>query len=209
MEEVSSPYLSFMRRASLITVAIILLCAVAPCRAQDDDIPLGDVARAARKEKPAEPERPVIDNDNLPIMMDKAETERLDGKPVFSIDPSGKSFRMTSPDGTCSLSFDARAAALISTPYISSDLPSYEVAKLEGAATIHDGFLEVTVRNGTDWELKEIVVGVTVLNQSGVEAGQHDRITGRSPASGRDRALSLEVDICSGDHQRFSSGRER
>jgi len=158
-----------MRGTSAITLALILLCAAAPSHAQDDDISLGDLARAVRKQKPVEDEKPVIDNDNLPLMMDKAEAERLDGKPVFSIDPSGKSFRMTSPDGTCSLSFDARAAALISTPYISSYLPTHELAKLEGTAAIHDGFLEVTLSNGTAWQLKEIVVSITLLNQSGAE----------------------------------------
>ena len=95
--------------------AILLLCAAAPCRAQDDEVSLGDLARSVRKVKPAEEQPAVIDNDNLSIMMDKAESERLNGKPVFSIDPSGKSFRMTSPDGTCSLSFDAKATALISS----------------------------------------------------------------------------------------------
>lgn len=149
-------------------LAVVLLCAATPLCAQDDDVSLGDLARAARKQKPAEDERPVIDNDNLSTMMDKAESERQDGKPVFSIDPSGKTFRMTSPDGICSLSFDAKAAALISTPYISSDLPAYELAKLEGTAAMRDGFLEITLRNGTEWELKEIAVGVTVLNPRGV-----------------------------------------
>jgi hypothetical protein len=48
---------------------------------------------------------------------------------------------------------------------LASDVPQYELAKLEGAAAVHDGVLEVTLHNGTDWELKEIVVGVTLLNQ--------------------------------------------
>lgn len=152
-----------MPRLATITIAMLLLSAAAPLRAQDDEVSLGDLARAARKAKPAEEQKPVIDNDNLSVMMDKAESERLNGKPVFSIDPSGKTFRMTSPDGTCSLSFDAKATALISTPYISSDLPQYELAKLEGGATVDDGVLEVTLHNGSGWELKEIVVGVTLL----------------------------------------------
>jgi hypothetical protein len=156
-------------RVSVAMLAVVLLCAAVPLRAQDEDVSLGDLARATRKQKPAEDERPVIDNDNLTSMMDKAESKRLDGKPVFSIDPSGKTFRMTSPDGTCSLSFDAKAAALISTPYISSDLPAYELAKLEGTAAIHDGLLEITLHNGTEWELKEIAVGVTILNPRGAE----------------------------------------
>jgi hypothetical protein len=142
-----------------------LLSAAVPLCAQDDDVSLGDLARSVRKTKPAESQPEVIDNDNIAIMMDKAEAERLDGKPVFSIDPSGKTFRMTSPDGTCSLSFDANAAALVTSPYVASDVPEYELAKLEGAAAVHDGVLEVTLHNGTNWELKEIVVGVTLLNQ--------------------------------------------
>jgi hypothetical protein len=156
-------------RILVAMLAVLLLLAAMPSFAQDGEVSLGDVARATRKQKPAEDERPVIDNDNLTTMMDKAESERIDGKPVFSIDPSGKTFRMTSPDGTCSLSFDARAAALISTPYMSSDLPAYELARLEGTAAIHDGFLEITLHNGTEWELKEIAVGVTVLNPRGAE----------------------------------------
>jgi hypothetical protein len=152
-------------------LAIFLLLTASPLTAQDEQVSLGDLARAARKTKPTESELPVIDNDNLAVMMDKAEAERLNGKPVFSIDPSGKAFRMTSPDGTCSLSFDGKMTSLISTPHIASDLPQYELAKLEAGAAIHDGVLEVTVHNGTAWELKEIVVGLTLLNQSAAELG--------------------------------------
>ena len=156
-----------MARLLKIAGLAVLLCSSALLRAQDDDVPLGDVARAARKSKPAEnpasSDQKVIDNDNLSVMMDKAEAERLNGKPVFSIDPSGTAFTMTSPDGTCSLSFDAKATALISTPYIASDLPQDELLKLEGPATIHNDVIEISLHNGTGWELKEIVVGITEL----------------------------------------------
>lgn len=163
-----------MSRLFPIAGLALLLCSAAFLRAQDDDLPLGDVARAARKSKPADApddtQQKIIDNDNLSVMMDKAEAERLNGKPVFSIDPSGTAFTMTSPDGTCSLSFDAKATALISTPYLASDLPQDELLKLEGPATIHDDVLEVSLHNGTGWELKEIVVGITELrNQPGAE----------------------------------------
>jgi hypothetical protein len=154
------------RQLSLVALAL-LLCAPALLRAQDDEVPLGDVARAARKSKVPEPpqveEQNVIDNDNFSVMMSKAEAERLNGKPIFSIDPSGKTFTMASPDGTCSLSFDAKATSLISTPYIASELPQDELLKLEGPASIHDGVLEVSLHNGSGWELKEIVVGITEL----------------------------------------------
>jgi hypothetical protein len=160
------------RRVYIVAVFILtLLCSPALLRAQDDEVSLGDAARAARRSKPGDSEdQKVIDNDNLSVMMDKAESERLNGKPIFSIDPSGRSFTMTSPDGTCSLSFDAKATALISTPYVASELPQDELLKLEGPATIHDDVLEISLHNGTGWELKEIVVGITELrNQPGAE----------------------------------------
>jgi hypothetical protein len=163
-----------MSRLLTLAGVVVLVCAPALLRAQDDEASLGDVARAVRKSKPATPEQPqgedqkVIDNDNFSVMMSKAEAERLNGKPIFSIDPSGKTFTMTSPDGICSLSFDAKATALISTPYIASELPQDELLKLEGPASIHDDVLEVSLHNGTGWELKEIVVGITELrNQPG------------------------------------------
>lgn len=152
-----------MARFSLRSlVFLVSVCAMS--LAQDQEVPLGDLARALRKAKAAaSQERPVIDNDNLPVMMEKAESERLNGKPVFSVDPSGKTFRMTSPDGTCSISFDAKATALIATPYVASELPQDELGKLDGPANVHDGIFEVSLHNGTGWELKEIVVGVTTV----------------------------------------------
>jgi hypothetical protein len=147
---------------------VLLFCLPPFLRAQDEEVSLGDLARSVRKSKPVEAQK-VIDNDNFAAAMDKAESARLNGKPVFSIDPSGKTFRMTSPDGTCSLSFDAKASALISTPYVASDLPRDEILKLEGPATIQDGVLQVSVHNRTGWELKEIVVGITVLHLAATE----------------------------------------
>ena len=154
-----------MSRTLPIAVALLLFSLGTSVYAQDDDISLGDLARAARSAKTSSDQN-VIDNDNLKLAMDQAESERLNGKPVFSIDPAGTSFRMTSPDGTCSLSFDAKATALISTPYVASELPQDELFKLEGPAEIHDGFLEVSLHNGSQWELKEIVVGITVPQNS-------------------------------------------
>ena len=160
-----------MLRRSLRTVLLLACCSILVA-AQDDEVPLGDVARALRQAKVASgaspsQEKPVIDNDNLPVMMEKAESERLNSKPVFSIDSSGKTFRMTSPDGTCSISFDAKATALIAAPFVASDLPQDELVRLDGPATIRDGVFEVSLHNATAWELKEIVVGITTpQNQS-------------------------------------------
>src|SRR5947209_5956492 len=113
------------------TATAVLLCLAVPLLAQDDDVSLGDLARSVRKSKSPEEqkveEKKVIDNDNFSIMMDKAESARLNGKPVFSINPVAKTFTMTSTDGTCSLSFDAKAAPLSPAPYIASDLPQDEL----------------------------------------------------------------------------------
>jgi hypothetical protein len=150
------------RLLHLSLVATLFLCPLA--LGQEEATPLGDLARSFKKAAPPDESR-VIDNDNLPLVMDRAESERLNGKPVFSIDPSGKSFRITSPDGSCSLSFDAKATALISSPYVSSSLPLEQLARLDGTASIRDGVMEVSVHNGTGWELREIVVGVTLLSE--------------------------------------------
>lgn len=158
-----------MSRILQIVIACALVLPGAVACAQDDDPSLGDLARAARKSKSAEPQKPeqkVIDNDNFDSVLSDADIARVSRQPVFSIDPSGKTFRMTSPDGVCSLSFDAKATSLISTPYVATDLPQDELLKLEGPAAIHDDILEVSVHNGTGWELKEIVVGITLLQPS-------------------------------------------
>jgi hypothetical protein len=160
-----------MARFLLITFTMFFLCAPAwiNMSAQEDDIPLGDVAREFRHSKPSDP-ADIIDNDNFSLMMDKAESERLDGQPVFAISPSGRTFTAISPDGTCSLSFVASSANRTPAAYIASDLPQDELLKLEGPAYIEDGSLAVSIHNGTTWEVKEIVVGVTVLQtQSGAE----------------------------------------
>jgi hypothetical protein len=160
-----------MPRFLLITFTMFFLCAPACVNmsAQEDDIPLGDVAREFRHSKPADP-ADIIDNDNFSLMMDKAESERLDGQPVFAISPSGRTFTAISPDGTCSLSFVASSANRTPAAYIASDLPQDELLKLEGPASIEDGSLAVSIHNGTPWEVKEIVVGVTVLQRpSGAE----------------------------------------
>src|SRR3954464_3614769 len=129
-----------MARFFRITLAMVLCCAPAWMKgsAKEDGIPLGDLARELRHSKP--PDRAdVIDNDNFTLMMDKAESERLDGQPVFAISPSGRTFTTVSPDGTCSLSFVAPLGNRTPVTYIASDLPQDELLKLEGPASIEDG----------------------------------------------------------------------
>jgi hypothetical protein len=132
---------------------------------------LGDLARSLRKAKPA-PEHTVIDNDNLHKVMDEVQNLKLKGKLLFSIDGEGKKFQVSSPDVTCDLSFSGSATSLLSDAYAPQDLPETELAKLDGPATIAGDTLQVSVHNGTTWNIKEITVGLTILRDSGTDAAR-------------------------------------
>jgi len=131
----------------------------------DETVPLGDLARSLRHSTaPATPA--VIDNDNLDQIMDQVESHRLSGSPLFSFDGVASNFRMSSPDGTCSLSFNANATSLLATPYVSQELPQTELAKLDGPASIEDDSLQVAIFNATTWDVKEITVGLTIVRKA-------------------------------------------
>lgn len=153
-----------------VIISLLVLLPSPWARAQSDaSVPLGDLARALRnKNEPAAPL--TIDNDNLSRVMDEVENQRLNGSPVFSMDGASKNFQMSSPDGTCSLSFTANASALLSVPYVAEDMPQSEVAKLEGPASIVGDTLQVSVYNGSSWDLKEITVGLTLVRKENVVA---------------------------------------
>ncbi len=111
-------------------------------------------------------EHAVIDNDNLHQIMDEVQTRKLNGSLLFTIDDAGKKFQVSSPDVTCDLSFSGSATSLLSDAYAPQDLPAGELAKLDGPATISEGTLQVSVHNGTTWNIREITVGVTILRSS-------------------------------------------
>jgi len=162
---------------SRVIFAALLLIAALPAWAQDEDpnnVSLGDLARALRQKKDEAkaplPLQPVIDNDNLTAVMDDVASHRPSHSLSFSFDGLGKNFKVSSsPDVTCSLSFNANATALLSDPYASRDLPAEDLAKLDGPATITGDLLEVTVHNGSGWSLKEITVGLTILRHGEAE----------------------------------------
>jgi hypothetical protein len=114
----------------------------------------------------------VIDNDNLAQVTEDAKNARpvKPDKTVFSIDPSGNTLKVSSPDVTCSLSFNARASSLLIKPVLIEDLPLTELLKLDGPASIQDENLQVQVFNGTDWDIREITVGVTLERKPGEDA---------------------------------------
>ncbi len=157
----------FSSRLPLLLIAGMILMALPPrACAQDDrsDTPLGDVARNFRK-KPSTSEV-VIDNDNFSKVVEDAESRRTSGSTmVFSLDPGGKQFHVSSPDVSCSLSFSGKTSSLLSDPAMLDELPRNELAKLDGPATIDGDSLQVSVHNGTSWELREVVIGLTILRQ--------------------------------------------
>ncbi len=127
-----------------------------------NDIPLGDVARNLRAKKAAPAAEVVVDNDNLSEVMADAEKQKFKGSTmVFSFDPGGKQIKVSSPDVSCSLSFTSKATALLADPAILDELPRSELAKLDGPASLDGDSLQVAVHNGTAWELREVVIGLT------------------------------------------------
>jgi hypothetical protein len=165
----------FMARKLLLPLALIVMGAFlpVPAVAQSDsgETPLGDLARQYRKGKAAV-EHAVIDNDNLHKIMDEVQTRKLNGGLLFSIDGIGKKFQVSSPDVTCDLSFSGSATSLLSDAYAPQDLPEGELAKLAGPATISGDTLQVSVHNGTTWNIREITVGVTILRKAGENAAR-------------------------------------
>ncbi len=155
----------------------VALCVLWPlaATAQDNEPSLGDLARNLRNNKsPQRQESPIIDNDNLAQATEDAKNRRPVGhekdKFVLSIDPAGKTIQASSPDVTCSLSFNARAGALLVKPVLLETLPLPDLLKLDGPASIEDENFQLEVFNGTDWDLREITVGLTLERKPGENA---------------------------------------
>lgn len=170
-------------RQVVLALCVMGFCFPAALPAQENPIPLGDVARAARKKKeqPQAQQEPqpapapkLIDNDNLTQVMDEAESRHLTSTSfLYSFDGAGKTFQVSSPDVMCSLSFNGHSSSLLSHPFIQTDLPEEEVRKLNGPATIGEEGLQVSVYNGTQWRVEEITVGLTIVHRDDPIAGYH------------------------------------
>jgi hypothetical protein len=132
---------------------------------------LGDLARALRRERAA-PQTVVIDNDNLPQVMQEAESHRQSNSLLYKFEKAARMFQVSfSPDMNCSLSFNANAAPVLNASYIAESLPESELEKLDGPAAVDGDSLQVNVYNGSNWSLREITIGVTLVRKSGVTPG--------------------------------------
>src|SRR5579859_1174268 len=153
----------------ILLVLPVLLAVLVPVRAsaQDDpnDMPLGDFARTLRKKNP--PAQPVIDDDNLPQVMEQVESRRSPGSALrFLMAGAGKIFQISAPDVTCSLSFTPKVKSLLSRQYSQMDLPDDLVSKVQGKATIEGDALTIPVFNGTDWHVSELDVALTLVRKA-------------------------------------------
>lgn len=143
-------------------MALLPACAIA----QDDpnETPLGDIARNLRKKTP--PTQKVIDDDNLPQVMEQGESRRGFGSSLrYLMAGDGKGFQVSAPDATCSLSFTANVKSLLSGQYSQMEMPAPDVAKLEGPATVEGDALTVSVFNATNWHVSEVAVALTVVKK--------------------------------------------
>jgi hypothetical protein len=157
-------------------IAVILSCLVAaPLLAQTGEpaeTPLGDIARALRKNKKP-PEETVVDNDNLSKVVDEAESRRAKGLVKFNFEGSGKDIQISSPEVTCSLSYNGDGPGASSDSTSPLDLPSSELVKLDGPASINGDTLQISVYNPTGWKVSEITVGLTILRPAASAAANY------------------------------------
>ena len=173
-----------------IAVAGLLLPISASAQSDSSDVPLGDIARNLRHKSvvaPAPAAHAVIDNDNLSQIVEEVEKQHHNGATLkFSFDAAARDFQVSSPDVTCSLSFNAQTTSLISDPFVARELPAGELTKLDGPAAISGDTLQVSVYNGSSWDLREITVGLTLLRKPNVSAsgyGEAKLIPASSSAS--------------------------
>jgi hypothetical protein len=150
--------------AILLAAAALGFGCVLPAHAQSQDqgASLGDIARALRAKKKAE--LPVITNDNfshLPQLIRLTEQQAL----AAGLVPPPLA-RHSEPEITCSLAFTAQAqSAPAANASIPQDLPSGVLAKLDGPAVISGDTLQVSIYNGSNWDVQEITVGITVVKR--------------------------------------------
>ncbi|MGD0214593.1 MAG: hypothetical protein ABSB87_15305 [Terriglobales bacterium] len=194
-----------LRSVAPVSALLLLMLYPLAARAQDDAQSLGDLARQVRSSKlqpqsePAsapvapEPARTIIDNDNLAQVMEDARKARpaKQDKTVFSIDTANNTVKVSSPDVTCSLSFNARASSLLIKPVLVEDLPLNELLKIDGPGSIQDEALQLEVFNGTDWDLREITIGLTLERKPGenAEMGARARVI---PAAQNNMPVAVE-----------------
>ncbi len=152
----------------LVAVALEFASGLPACAQADNDGPsLGDVARALRAKKTAD--LPVITNDNfskLPQLIRETEQRAL----AAGLVAAPVVVKHSEPEITCSLAFSAQAASATAKASSTQDLPASLLVKLDGPAIISGDTLQVSIYNGSNWNVQEITVGVTVVKRQNQSA---------------------------------------
>ena len=154
-----------MRRFFQVSLFLLMgLLLSMPAFTQSDEIPLGDLARNLRKNQA--PPRTVIDNDNLPDVMEQGENKRwASGSSRSSLEHAAMQLvNGPSPDVTCALSFSGERD-LLALNLHPETLPDSEIGKLDGPASIVGDSLQLSIHNGSKWDLREITVGLTLVHR--------------------------------------------
>src|ERR1700716_4079912 len=177
-----------------LTAGVLLTPSTTVAQEDAGETPLGDVARSFRKKPSAS--QTVIDNDNFSKLMEEAESHRLSiSSLLYSVNPGEKSFQVSTPDVTCSLSFSANASSLLSSPYVLKDLPPAELIKLDGPATIDGDSLQLSLYNGSAWNVHELTIGLTIVKRKDYAEAFYDGSARLVPAVGRiDQAVEAPVE---------------
>src|SRR5258708_12355154 len=68
-------------------------------------------------------------------------------------------------DVSFSLSFTGKTTSPLPDSLLVDELPRTELSKLDGPATIDGDTLQVSVHNGTLWELREVLIGLTIVKR--------------------------------------------
>lgn len=156
----------------LVAVALEFASGLKARAQSDNEAPsLGDVARALRAKK--NPELPVITNDNfskLPQLIRETEQRAL----AAGLAAAPVEVKHSEPEITCSLAFNAQAASASPKSSSTQDLPPGLLAKLDGPAVISGDMLQVSIYNGSNWNVQEITVGVTVVKRRSQNAALLD-----------------------------------
>lgn len=150
----------------IVLFMVLLPVTSAPTVGQSADESLGDIARALRKNQA--PPRTIIDNDNLPAVMEAGQDQRWGTSGLhFSLGQDTiQVVNASNPDVTCALTFTANQSDPLADSARWEKLPPTELAKLDGLASMLDDSLVVSVHNGSEWEVREITVGLTIVRPS-------------------------------------------
>jgi hypothetical protein len=159
-----------LRFQAVLILALLVPALPAPAQSPDattgEDTPLGDIARNLRKsKKPPPAEAPVITNENLGKMQQLIRRQEQQALNLAPESPA-QSNKPEGPQVTCSFAFSAQdVPAKEPSGPMQQDLPESELGKLDGPAVISGDTLQLSIYNGTSFQVDEITVGLTIVRR--------------------------------------------